>query len=79
MDLLDLLQWPAMLVTILSSWLVGSRDRLRRELGFRVFLASNVLWVAWGVHAGAWALVVLQFALAAMNVRGARRNDTNAS
>ena len=78
MDLLDLLQWPAMLVTILSSWLVGSRDRLRRERGFRVFLASNVLWVVWGVHAGAWALVVLQFALAAMNVRGARRNDTNA-
>jgi len=78
MDLLDLLQWPAMLVTILSSWLVGSRDRLRREHGFRVFLVSNVLWVVWGMHAGAWALVVLQFALAAMNVRGARRNDTNA-
>ncbi|HEY7905197.1 MAG TPA: hypothetical protein VIH36_17235 [Casimicrobiaceae bacterium] len=78
MNAVDFLQWPAMLVTILSSWLVGSRDRPRRELGFRVFLASNVLWVVWGVHAGAWALVMLQFALAAMNLRGVRRNDAPA-
>lgn len=75
MNLIDALQWPAMLLTILSAWLVGSLDRRRREIGFYVFLASNVLWVAWGVHARAWALVMMQFALAAMNLRGVRRND----
>ncbi|MBI4693694.1 MAG: hypothetical protein HY749_06710 [Gammaproteobacteria bacterium] len=39
------------------------------------YLASNVLWVAWGLHAGAQALVVLQLALAAVNVRGERKNE----
>jgi hypothetical protein len=70
-ELLDLLQWPAMIVTVLASWLVASTKRRRRAVGFWVFLASNALWVAWGWHAHAWALIALQFALAAMNVRGA--------
>jgi hypothetical protein len=73
--MLDLLQWPAMAVTIAAAWLTASSARERREWGFRVFLVSNLLWVAWGWHAHAYALVVLQFALAAMNFRGVRRND----
>jgi hypothetical protein len=75
MDLLDLLQWPAMLVTVIASWLVASQHSRRREWGFWVFLLSNALWVTWGVHDGAWALVVLQVALAALNVRGVRKNE----
>ncbi|HET7842854.1 MAG TPA: hypothetical protein VFL14_01790 [Xanthomonadales bacterium] len=75
MDWLDLLQWPAMAVTLLAAWLVGSRERRRREWGFWVFLASNVAWIAWAIPARAWALVVLQVGLAAMNIRGVRRND----
>jgi hypothetical protein len=35
---------------------------------------SNVLWVTWGLHAHAYALVTLQFCLAAMNIRGERKN-----
>ena len=77
--MLDLLQWPAMLVTIAAAWLTASSARTRREWGFRVFLASNLLWVAWGWHVGAWALVALQFILAAMNIRGMRRNDPDTS
>ena len=73
---LDLLQWPAMLVTVLASWLVASTRKSRRGLGFWTFLASNVLWVAWGWHAQAWALVALQFCLAALNIRGARKAET---
>ena len=53
MDWLDLLQWPAMAVTIAASWLVASDQKGRRNAGFWVFLLSNVLWVAWGWHAGA--------------------------
>ena len=72
---LDLIQWPAMLVTIAAAYFTASSAKQRREWGFRLFLLSNVLWVAWGWHDGAWALVALQFALAAMNIRGMRRND----
>ena len=68
--LLDALQWPAMVVTVVASWLVGSTTPRRRALGFWAFMASNVLWIAWGWHAGAWALVLLQLCLAASNVRG---------
>jgi sugar phosphate permease len=73
-ELIDLLQWPAMLVTILAAWLVGSRERGRRKIGFWVFLASNALWIAWGLPAKAYALVLLQLCLAAMNIRGSYKN-----
>ena len=72
---IDWLQWPAMVVTILASWYVGSRRDGRRHLGFWLFLASNALWLAWGVYAHAHALVVLQICLAAMNIRGALKTD----
>ncbi|WP_265169688.1 hypothetical protein [Pseudomonas solani] len=75
MDYLDLLQWPAMLVTVAAAWLIGSKQPARRHIGFWVFLASNALWIAWGLHAQAWALIVLQLCLAAMNMRGAKKAD----
>lgn len=75
MDWLDLVQWPAMAVTILAAYLVASPRKKRRNIGFWTFLTSNVLWIVWGVSAGAWALVVLQVALGAMNIRGVRKND----
>jgi hypothetical protein len=40
-----------------------------------VFLLSNVLWTIWGWHTRAYALIVLQVLLAAMNVRGVYKND----
>ena len=72
---INLLQWPAMLVTITGAWLVASQSERRRKVGFFVFLASNLLWVVWGWSTGAYALVALQFALAALNMRGAKKND----
>ena len=72
--LLDWLQWPAMVTTLAAAWWVASPRRPRRQLGFVVFLASNALWMAWAVHSGATALLVLQAGLAAMNVRGLMRN-----
>ena len=74
---IDLLQWPAMAVTLYAAWLVASQDKRRREHGFWWFVASNVLWIAWGWHAHAWALIALQFGLFALNLRGARKNDTD--
>ncbi len=64
-----------MVVTITAAWLVASESAKRRNIGFWVFLASNVLWVIWGFIASAHALIVLQIALAAMNIRGARKTE----
>jgi hypothetical protein len=72
---LDWLLWPAMLVTVLAAWLVASNSKSRRNLGFWTFLLSNALWIAWGLQARADALVVLQLALAALNIRGAFKTD----
>ena len=76
MKLLDLLQWPAMAATVVAAWLVASRSKRRRNAGFWVFLASNVLWAIWGLHDHAYALVALQFCLAALNVRGASKTES---
>ena len=75
MDYLDLLQWPAMLVTVIAAWLIASQAKRRRELGFWSFLFSNVLWIVWAWHDHAYALIALQVALAALNVRGAYKNE----
>ena len=76
MEYLDLVQWPAMVATLASTWLVGSTRWSLRTTGFYTFLASNVLWVVWGWHDHAYALIALQVGLAALNVRGARKNET---
>lgn len=70
MNIVDLLQWPAMLVTVSASWYVASTKKSRRKLGFWLFLLSNGLWVAWGLYARAYALIVLQAFLVIMNLRG---------
>ena len=72
---LNLLQWPAMLINVGAAYFVSSSSPRRRNVGFWLFLLSNGLWIAWGLHSAAHALVVLQFALAAMNIRGARKTD----
>ncbi|WP_426198922.1 hypothetical protein [Pseudomonas sp. DC3200b2] len=74
MAYIDLIQWPAMLTTVIAAWLVGSQQPRRRMAGFWLFLLSNLLWVAWGLYSHAWALIVLQACLCVMNCRGLRRN-----
>jgi hypothetical protein len=71
----DLLQWPAMVVTVAAALLVGSRHALSRKTGFWTFMLSNVLWIAWGLHDEAYALIVLQVCLCLTNIRGAVKND----
>jgi hypothetical protein len=75
MEWVALIQWPAMVATVVAAWLVASHHERRRMVGFWIFLASNVLWVVWGWHDHAYALIALQVALAALNIRGARKND----
>jgi hypothetical protein len=57
-----------------AKWWAGRRG-FRRGVGFWCFLDSNVLWIIWGWHTDAYALIVLQLCLAAMNSRGAKKNE----
>ena len=75
MDLLNFLQWPGMVTSVVAAWLVASQSKRRRKHGFWWFLGSNILWVTWGWHAHAWALIVLQVALLTLNIRGLRKNE----
>ena len=75
--MLDLVQWPAMLVTLVAAWCVAAKRPGQRNVGFWLFLASNVLWIAWGLHTGAYALIALQLGLAAMNIRGAVKSQAS--
>jgi hypothetical protein len=72
---LDIIQWPAMIVTIAAAWLVASKSKSRRTVGFYTFLLSNILWLVWGWHDRAFALMFLQVCLAVMNTRGLLNND----
>jgi len=77
--LMNAVQWPAMAATPAAGWLVASKAKRRRGLGFWIFILSNALWVLWGWHDGAYALIMLQLGLFVLNVRGAHNNDANAS
>jgi hypothetical protein len=74
-ELLDLLQWPAMAVTLLAAYLIGSKRAKVRIVGFSTFILSNVLWIVWGWHDSAWALIALQVGLMTMNIRGIFKNE----
>jgi hypothetical protein len=75
MNWINLLQWPAMVVTVAAAWMVASQRKPKRNLGFWLFLLSNLLWIAWGFYDRAYALILLQVCLALMNVRGAIKNQ----
>jgi hypothetical protein len=72
MDVMDYVQWPAMVVTVAAAWLVASKWERRRLVGYWAFLVSNVLWIAWAWPAHAYALVALQVILGMTNLRGLR-------
>ncbi|HET6646037.1 MAG TPA: hypothetical protein VFH01_01830 [Pyrinomonadaceae bacterium] len=77
MNWINWLQWPAMAVTVVAAWLIASQKKFKRNWGFWLFLLSNVLWIIWGLHDKAYALIVLQVFLAALNIRGAMKNQPN--
>jgi hypothetical protein len=74
-EFLNALQWPAMAVTLFAAWLVASQSKRKRTVGFWSFIVSNILWIAWGLHDEAYALIALQVGLFALNLRGVRKND----
>jgi len=64
-----------MLVTVIAAWLIASQKKFKRNWGFWLFMLSNILWIVWGLHDAAYALIVLQLCLALLNIRGAVKNQ----
>lgn len=67
MDFLNQLQWLAIIVTVVAAWLIASQAKRKRNTGFWI------VWGGWSDHA--YALVVLQIALAILNIRGTYKNE----
>ena len=63
-------------ITVIAAWMVGSQRKFKRNWGFWLFLFSNILWIVWGWHDRAYALIVLQLCLAFLNIRGALKNTS---
>lgn len=66
-----------MAVSLYAAFMIGSKHAGKRIFGFWAFILSNILWIIWGVHDEAWALIALQVALMAMNVRGIFKNESS--
>jgi presenilin-like A22 family membrane protease len=69
------LQWPAMIITVASTWLIASKSEGYRKIGFVGALVGNGIWTLWGVGAGAIAVIILQILLAFTNIRGVVKAD----
>ena len=69
------LQWPAMIITVVSTWLIASKSERNRKIGFVGALTGNAVWAMWGVGSGAVAVIVLQILLAVTNIRGVVKAD----
>ncbi len=78
-EVLDAVQWPAMVVTLVAAWLVAGQTKRQRSWGFWCFILSNVLWIAWALPVHAYAPIVLQIGLFVLNLRGARKNEPASS
>ena len=74
----DWLPWLALVVTVGAARLGVTSQQARRRIGFWAFLGSNALWGWQPLQHAARALLLLQLALAGMNVRGARRDAADA-
>ena len=66
---MDFIQWPAMAVILVASWLAASQRAKRRKLAFLGFIVGNLLWIVWGLYVEAYALALLDGILCAMNIR----------
>ena len=76
MDFVELLQWPAMAITVLAAWFMGSIRAKRRIVAFWCFTAGTAIWVVWGLSHAAYGLITLEVIMALMNMRGLKKNLT---
>lgn len=70
-----LLEWPAMGISLVAAWLMGSRKAKKRVWAFWLLILGNLMWIAWGWGDEAYALIALNFGLMCLNIRGIRKNE----
>ncbi len=74
-ELLSMLQWPAMAISLAAAWWMGSRKPGKRIVAFVLLSIGNLLWIGWGWGEGGYALIALNVGLLALNVRGIMKNE----
>jgi hypothetical protein len=74
--IVDNLEWPAMAVSLVAAWWMGSTHAGKRVVAFWLLIAGNLMWIAWGWGDGAWALIALNVGLMGLNVRGIAKNES---
>jgi len=74
-DVLGMLQWPAMAISLVAAWWMGSKRAGKRIVAFLMLSAGNLLWIAWGWSESAFALIALNMGLLALNIRGIMKNE----
>ena len=62
--------WAASLTALLGAALIAMRSSRWSKWGFVAFLASNLLWISWGIHCGAWELVCQNVGFLVTSVAG---------
>lgn len=63
------LEWSAALLTIGGAWLLASASA-HAARGWLLFLAANVLWIAFALQAGLTGLLVQQLVLTCISLKG---------
>ena len=74
-DMLSLLQWPAMAISLAAAWWMGSKQAGERIVAFVMLSIGNLMWIAWGWSESAFALIALNAGLLALNIRGIMKNE----
>lgn len=77
--MIDFLQWPALVLSVIGAWLVGGSTMTHRRRGFLFFLLSNGLWMLWAGGIEAWGVVITQAVFTWTSIRGlcANLHDRN--
>ena len=64
-----------MAVSLAAAFWMGSKNPNKRILAFWLLIGGNLMWIGWGWGDEAWALIVLNVGLLALNIRGIRKNE----
>ncbi len=74
-EILAMLEWPAMAISLVAAYLLGSIHATKRIVAFVMLIIGNLMWIGWGWGDEAWALIALNVGLLALNVRGIFKNE----
>lgn len=66
---MHLIEWLACLTGLIGAFLLASNNR-SSKWGFVAFLASNALWIAYGISIQAWGLITMQVGFTATSLIG---------